>query len=182
MLFFEPAQMRWILGKFGILAEGLPLALQATASRHWPVVALIPLATILVGIWMALLQPSIERIVAGMAAGTIAITLMINLLIQPALAETLSPKQFAKQASERAGSQTIYSFGSLDYGFVFYSGRDVKFASVTNPPALIVGCEEEWPLMPAHFRAHYRVVLRSNPTDVDGTGRLLLLSRTDRSS
>lgn len=182
MLFFKPAQVCWVLGRFGIMAEDLPRALRASASGHWPSVVLIPLATTLVGAWMATSRPSIERIVAGITAGTVAITLMINLLIQPALAETLSPKQFAIQASQRAGSQTIYYFGSLDYGFVFYSGRDVKFASVTNPPALIVGSEEEWPLMPAHFRSQYHVALRSHPTEVDGTGRLLLLSRTDPSS
>jgi hypothetical protein len=43
-----------------------------------------------------------------------------------------------------------------------------------------VGSEEQWPLMPANFRSHYRMVLRSNPTELDGSGRLLLLVRTDR--
>jgi len=83
------------------------------------------------------------------------------------------------QAREHAGSRTIYYFGSLDYAFVFYSGRDVKFVSTHDLPELIVGFEEQWPLMPALFRAHYRLVLRSNPTELDGSGRLLLLQRSD---
>jgi hypothetical protein len=103
----------------------------------------------------------------------------VNLVIQPAIADTLSAKEFAIEARERAGSRIIDYFGSLDYGFIFYSQRDVRFVSVSAPPALIVGSEEQWPLMPAAFRAQYRTLLRSNPTELDGSGRLLLLGRTD---
>jgi hypothetical protein len=46
----------------------------------------------------------------------------------------------------------------------------------------MVGMVEQWPLMPADFRAHYRVVLRSNPTQLEDSGRLLLLCRDDVSS
>jgi hypothetical protein len=106
----------------------------------------------------------------------------VNLVVEPAIANTLSPKDFAIQAGERAGARTIYYFGSLDYAFVFYSRRDIKFISAHDHPELIVGSEEQWPLMPANFRLHYRVALRSNPTELDGSGRLLLLRRTDVSS
>jgi len=182
MLFYWPAPLGWMLALFGILVTELPLALRIAASEHWLAAILIPLAAIAAGACMLVLRYSIERIVAGIAAGTMAITLAVNLVIQPAIANTLSPKEFAMQVRERAGLRTVYYFGSLDYAFVFYSGRDVKFVSVDAPPELIVGSEEQWPLMPANFRAHYRIVLRSNPTELDGSGRLLLLRRTDASS
>ncbi|MBV8055594.1 MAG: glycosyltransferase family 39 protein [Deltaproteobacteria bacterium] len=182
MLFYWPAPLRWMLARFGILVMELPLALRTAASEHWLAMVLIPLTAIAIGASMLVSRPSIERMAAGIAAGTMAITLAVNLIIQPAIANTLSPKEFAMQASERAGLRTIYYFGSLDYAFVFYSGRDVKFASLNAPPELIVGSEEQWPLMPSNFRAHYRMVLRSNPTELDGSGRLLLLRRTDASS
>ncbi len=178
MLFFKPAPLRWTLARMGILVPELPLALRSAASAHWFAAVLIPLATILAGAWMVSSHPSIELIVEGTVSGTIAITLAINLVVQPAIAETLSLKRFAIQAEQDAGTATIYYFGSLDYGFVFYGGRDVKFVSVDQPPELIVGSEEQWPLMPADFRSQYRTVLRSNPTELDGSGRLLLLSRT----
>ena len=104
--------------------------------------------------------------------------LAVNLVIEPAIANTLSPKRFALQARQYMNDDSVYYFGSLDYGFIFYSGRDVKFISVNTPPESIVGSEEQWPLMPADFRRQYHVVLRSNPTELDGSGRLLLLRRT----
>ncbi|MBV8360813.1 MAG: hypothetical protein JO189_23185, partial [Deltaproteobacteria bacterium] len=182
MLFYRPAPLGWIFAQFGILVTELPAALRTAAGEHWLAIVLIPLAAIAAGACMLVSRPSIERIVAGITGGTIAIALAVNLVIEPAIANTLSPKEFAMQARERAGLRTIYYFGSLDYAFVFYSGRDVKYVSVDAPPELIVGSEEQWPLMPANFRAHYRVVLRSNPTELDGSGRLLLLRRTDASS
>jgi hypothetical protein len=178
MLFYWPAPLSWGLARFGILVAGLPPALRAAASGHWFVTALIPLATIAIGVCLIVMRPSIERIVAGIAASMVAITLAVNLVVQPAIANTLSPKEFAVQADKSAGLRTIYYFGSLDYAFVFYSRHDVKYVSVDKPPELIVGGEEQWPLMPAKFRAHYRVILRSNPTELDGSGRLLLLRRT----
>jgi len=182
ILFYWPAPLRWMLARFGILVTELPIALRTAASEHWLAMVVIPPATIILGACMLVSRPSIERIVAGIAAGTVAITLAVNLVIEPAIANTLSPKDFAIQAGERAGPRTIYYFGSLDYAFVFYSRRDVKFISAHDYPELIVGSEEQWPLMPANFRLHYRVALRGNPTELDGSGRLLLLRRTDASS
>jgi 4-amino-4-deoxy-L-arabinose transferase-like glycosyltransferase len=182
MLFYWPAPLRWMLARFGILVLELPRALRTGASEHWLATILIPLAAVAVGTCMLVSRPSIERIVAGVAAGTVAITLAVNLVIEPAIANTLTPKEFAMQVGQYAGSGAIYSFGSLDYAFVFYSGRDTIFVSAHDPPELMVGSEEQWPLMPANFRAHYRVVLRSNPTELDGSGRLLLLRRIDASS
>jgi 4-amino-4-deoxy-L-arabinose transferase-like glycosyltransferase len=179
MLFYWMPPLRWILARFSILVTGLPLALRSATSEQWPAIVLIPLATIVLGASMLVARPSIDRVVLGIAAGTVAITLAVNLVIQPAIADTLSAKNFAIEARERAGSRIIYYFGSLDYGFIFYSERDVRFVSVNALPALIVGSEEQWPLMPAGFRSHYRPLLRSNPTELDGSGRLLLLSRTD---
>ncbi|MBV8358201.1 MAG: glycosyltransferase family 39 protein, partial [Deltaproteobacteria bacterium] len=129
MLFYRPAPLAWILALFGILVTELPVALRIAAGEHWLAVVLIPLAAIAAGACMLVSRPSIERIVAGITAGAIAIALAVNLVIEPAIANTLSPKEFAMEAHERAGSRTIYYFGSLDYAFVFYSGRDVKYVS-----------------------------------------------------
>jgi hypothetical protein len=159
----------------------LPPALRIATAKHCLATVIIPLAAILAGAWMMASRPSLERVVAGIAAGTVAITLAINLIVEPAIATTLSLKDFAMQAVERAGSQrSIYYFGSLDYAFVFYSGRNMRPVATNDHPALIVGPEEQWPLMPQNFCADYRVVLRSNPTQLDGSGRLLLLAASER--
>jgi hypothetical protein len=178
MLYVGPDELRWVLARFGISAVQLPLALWNATREHWLATALIPLATIAIGANMLFRRGSVTRIVGGVAAGMLAMTLAVNLVIEPAIANTLSPKEFAARTSMLAKSQTIEYFGSLDYAFVFYSGRNVKFVSTRDAPALVAGLEEQWPLMPAAFRADYRVVLRSNPTDLDGSGRMLLLQRT----
>jgi 4-amino-4-deoxy-L-arabinose transferase-like glycosyltransferase len=178
MLFDAAGTVRWILVQFGILVTELPLALRSAASEHWLAVVLIPLTSIGVGIWMLSSRPGLEPVVGGIAVGAIAMKLAVNLVIEPAIANTLSPKRFALQARQYMNDESVYYFGSLDYGFIFYSGRDVKFISVNTPLESIVGSEEQWPLMPADFRRQYHVVLRSNPTDLDGSGRLLLLRRT----
>jgi hypothetical protein len=182
MLFFWPEPLRWVLARFGILVTELPLTLRTAASEHWLATLLIPVATIAVGACMLVSRPSMNRMVAGIAAGMVAVTLAANLVIEPAIANTLSLREFAVRARELGGSRTIYYFGSLDYAFVFYSGRDVKFVSVDDPPDLIVGSEEQCLLMPANFCARYRALLRSNPTELDGSGRLLLLRRTSTPS
>jgi hypothetical protein len=180
MLFFWPQPLGWIIARFGILVTELSPALHAAAREHWLATVLIPLTTVTLGAWMlASRRPWMERIVGGIAGEMVAITLAVNLIVEPAIANTLSPKEFALDATERAGARIIYGFGSLDYAYVFYSGRDARFVSVDDPPELITGSEEQWPLMPESFRGRYRAMLRSNPTESDGSGRLLLLRRAD---
>ncbi|HJU10175.1 MAG TPA: glycosyltransferase family 39 protein [Candidatus Binataceae bacterium] len=178
MLFYWLLPIRWMLARLGILVAELPEALRATAAHHWLAVGLILLTAIAAGAWMLLSRPGIDRIILGVAAGMIAITLAVNVIIEPATADTLSSKEFAAEVRQRAGAQPVYYFGSLDYGYIFYSGSDVRFVSVDHPPALLVGSEEQWRLMPTNFRRRYQVLLRSNPTELDGSGQLILLGRT----
>ncbi len=181
-LYFWPAALRWVLACFDVLAAEFTAALRSSTSENWLATVLIPLATIAVGARMLSSRASMSRIVEGMAAGMLAITLAVHLVIEPAIANALSLKEFAAHTQALAGSRTVSYFGSLDYAFVFYSGHDVKFVPAHNAPELIVGPEEQWPLMPADFRARYGVLLRSNPTELDGSGRMLLLRRHDASS
>jgi 4-amino-4-deoxy-L-arabinose transferase-like glycosyltransferase len=191
MLYLRPATMQWILAQFGILVTGLPLALTDAVSKNWFATVMITCGAIAAGGYLVRLpRPAIEgpppqlpslagKLLAGTVAGTIAIALSINLVIEPAIARTLSPKQFSRQADNLAESLPLYWFGSLDYAFVFYSGRDVKLVGRRDKPALMVGREEEWRLLPPDLRTGYKVVLTSNPTDLDNSGRLILLKRHD---
>lgn len=177
LLFYSAVAARWTLAQFGVLVAGLPHALRSAASEHWLAAVLIPLTSMGAGLWMLSSRLWLEPIIAGIAVGAIAMKMAINLVVEPAIANTLSPKAFAMEARQYLDAPSVYYFGSLDYGFVFYSGKNIKFISVSDPPELIVGSEEQWPLMPANFRSQYRVMLLSNPTELDGSGRLLLLGR-----
>jgi 4-amino-4-deoxy-L-arabinose transferase-like glycosyltransferase len=182
VLFYWPTLLQRMLALWGILLAKLPSELQIAVNTARLATLLIPAVTIAIGVAMLISRTSMGRLVAGIVAGTTAITLAVNLVIQPALAATLSTKDFAIETGKSAGGSAINCFGSVDYGFVFYSGHDVKLVDAREFPGLIVGPEEEWPLMPSKFRAHYRTIWRSNPTDVDGTGRLVLLRRNDAPS
>jgi len=177
LLYQRPAALRWLLGELDILAAGFLPAMRACVSQKWAISSAVPLAAIVLGSELILLRPSVSRLIGGAVAGVLAITLAINLVVEPAIADTLSPKQFAERAEALAGSTSIYYFGSLDYAFVFYSRRDVKFVGRHDAPGLIVGREEQWPLLPADVRARYSLLQRSNPTELDGSGRLLLLRK-----
>jgi 4-amino-4-deoxy-L-arabinose transferase-like glycosyltransferase len=180
-LYLSPTSLRWVLARFDILVAGLPPALRDTTSEHWLATISLPFAA--AGIGIALLRrASLTYLVGGTASAMLAIMLAIHLVIEPAIANTLSPRDFAVRTAEFAKSQGMEYFGSLDYAFVFYSKRDVKYVSIHDTPAFVVGLEEQWHLVPAAFRANYDVVLRSDPTDLDNSGRMVLLRRVGTGS
>jgi hypothetical protein len=77
-----------------------------------------------------------------------------------------------------ANGAPIGYFGSLDYGFAFYSGRNIAFITSRDSTFDYVVCSEnDYRLMWPAMRARFAVVLRSNPTDFDGSGQMLLLKR-----
>ena len=98
--------------------------------------------------------------------------LAIKLIVEPAIAQTLGLKQFAADARKIAGHDAVGYFGNLDYDFAFYNGRDLRLTSPADPaaPALIVSPEDDWKLVAPRWSDNYAVVLRSNPTDLDGSG------------
>ncbi|HKV56298.1 MAG TPA: glycosyltransferase family 39 protein [Candidatus Binataceae bacterium] len=181
MLYRSPASFFWVLARFDILAAEFPPCLRACLNAHPIATATIPLIIAALGIWMLASRASIPRMTAGIAAGMMSLTLAANLVVEPSIANTLSLKQFARRTESVASGQAVGYVGGIDYAFAFYSGRNLKLVSPRDPepPALIVSPEEQWSLMPPNFRAHYATILRSNPTDLDGTGRMLLLKRSE---
>jgi 4-amino-4-deoxy-L-arabinose transferase-like glycosyltransferase len=181
MLFWWPARFERLMAHFGILVPSLPSALLACAREHRVATAVLPSVAFGVGVWLLSSRVVMDNIVVGLIAGMTVIALAVNLVIEPAIADTLSLKEFASQTRIIAGSATVGYFGSLDYAFAFYSGRNIQFVSAHERalPGMIVGPEEQWPLMPPSFRSHYHVILCSNPTELDGSGQLLLLRASD---
>jgi 4-amino-4-deoxy-L-arabinose transferase-like glycosyltransferase len=179
LLHVSPTSILGILSLFGILATELPAALESATGDYRILSLLVPAATSAIGVYLLFSRPLVEKMIAGIAAGFVCIALAVNLVVEPAIAETLSLKDFAIQAMNIAGARPVGYFGSLDYAFAFYSGRNVILTSPldSNAPDLMVTAEDGWNLAGAKLRARYAIVLRSNPTELDGTGRLLLLKR-----
>jgi hypothetical protein len=119
-----------------------------------------------------------ENIFSAITGGFVTIVLAVNLVVEPAIANTLTLKGFAAATMEIADGKPIGYWGSLDYDFAFYSGRNIQF--VTKPDSqfdYVVTSEDDYKLMWPAIRARYETVLRSGPTDFNGTGQMLLLRR-----
>jgi 4-amino-4-deoxy-L-arabinose transferase-like glycosyltransferase len=175
-----PAPIHGILALCGIRAPGMIPALISAADGFRVLSIVIPIATATIGIYLMLSSPQAENMTFGIAAGSICIALAVNLVVEPAIANTTSVKDFAEQTMRTAGGSQVGYFGSLDYGFAFYSGRNIRFLSPrdADPPEFVVTPEDYLKLMPAAQRGRYTIILRSNPTNLDGTSPLLLLERS----
>jgi hypothetical protein len=93
----------------------------------------------------------------------------------------MSLKSFATETVKIVGTHSLGYFGSLDYAFAFYSGRDIHYVTgrEPDPPDYIVSTDDGDKLMPPAMRQRYSVVIESGPTDLDNTGQMFLLKRTN---
>jgi hypothetical protein len=175
----SPALVREMLRPFGILVPEFADNLRAAAESWWFASLLIPLVTVAVGAYLWRSRPRTETLVAGVFVAMTCVALATNLVVEPAMATTTALKQFASDARKITEDRSVGYFGNLDYDFAFYNGRDLTLTTPLDPsgPALMVSPEDDWKLVPPKLSVNYRVLLRSNPSDLDGSGRMLLLER-----
>jgi len=178
LLYVAPSAIHWILFQCEILLNQLPAALVISAHQNRLLSIVLPLAAAAAGIYLLRVQPRMEKVFFAITAGFVAIVLAVNLVVEPAVANTLSLKPFALATMKLAGASPVGYWGSLDYDFAFYSGRNIQF--VTKPDTqmdFVVSSEDDFKLMWPVTRARYQVIMRSGPTDFDGTGEMVLLKR-----
>jgi 4-amino-4-deoxy-L-arabinose transferase-like glycosyltransferase len=178
LLYNLPSAIQWLLARCGIALDQLPAALRTSAHERGLLTIVLPLAAAAAGIYLLRVRPRIENVFFASAAGFVAIVLAVNLVVEPAVADTLTLKGFANATMKIAGANPVGYWGSLDYDFAFYSGRNIQF--VTKPGAqidFVVSSEDDYKLMPPAMRANYEIILHSGPTDFNGTGRMMLLKR-----
>jgi 4-amino-4-deoxy-L-arabinose transferase-like glycosyltransferase len=183
ILYATPAAIQWVLAQCGILLDQLPTALRDRAHQHSLLSIVLPLTAATAGIRLLRMQPRIENVFCAITTGFVAIVLSVNLVVEPAVANTLTLKGFAITTMKMVDNETLGYWGSLDYDFAFYSGRNIQF--VTKPDTqidYIVSTEDDYKLMWPATRARYETVMRSNPTDFDGTGQMILLRRIGTST
>ena len=178
LLYSAPSAIQWMLTQCGIVLDQLPAALRTSARARGLLSIVLPLAAAAAGIYLLRARPRIENVFFASAAGFVAIVLAVNLVVEPAVANTLTLKGFAAATMKIAGPSPVGYWGSLDYDFAFYSGRNIQF--VAKPEAqfdFVVSSEDDYKLMWPSMRARYETIVRSGPTDFDGTGQMILLRR-----
>jgi 4-amino-4-deoxy-L-arabinose transferase-like glycosyltransferase len=180
LLYFSPPSIQWVLAQCGILLDQLPAALHASVQERGVVSVVLPLAATAIGIYLLRARPRAENVFFAITGGFVATVLAVNLVVEPAVANTLTLKGFAAATMKTSNGQPIGYWGSLDYDFAFYSGRNIQF--VTKPDLqfdYVVSSEDDYKLMWPAMRARYKSLLRSGPTDFNGTGQMILLQRID---
>jgi len=143
-----------------------------------PLIVIAALAAI--GIFLLRSRPSLEATVLATAAGVACLTLAANVFVVPAIADALTLKSFTRDAIATIDGHSVAYLGALNYDFAFYSGRIIPIA--TNAEAAtsdyLLMWADTYPLLSPTARSNYPIVLRSGPTDLDGSGGMLLLKRT----
>ncbi len=106
--------------------------------------------------------------------------LAANTVVVPAIANTLSLKNFTGEVVKTVDDHPIGYLLDMDYDVAFYSQRTIPIVLPKDPDKLdyLVCWENIWQRYPADARAQYQVITTSNPTELDGSGRMLLLKKT----
>lgn len=177
-LYLAPAGLLWILARCAILLDRLPANLRLELHRWLPVALAIPPIVASVGLWLIRTRATVAKLVFATAGGFVAITLAVNLVVEPAVSDTLTLRGFAARAVAIAGAEPIGYIGGINYGFAFYSGRNLRLVTTRATPYQYVVCPEYgFRLLGPRTRAAYTRVAVSNPIAFDGAGRILLLRR-----
>ena len=177
VLVFSPRAGAAILGWCGILTAALADQLRMALGAH-PIVAIAVLIALAASGAVALrADPAVNRLCGAIAIAMIAITLAVNLYVVPAIARTLTLKDFTTEVAWTVGDSSLGYMGALDYDFAYYSRRTIPVVSIWGGPLpeYLVGWREAFDALPAQVRARFKVVLTSNPTELDGSGGMLLL-------
>ena len=67
----------------------------------------------------------------------------------------------------------------MDYDIAFYSRRTLPIVLFkdTDKFDYLLCWENIWKQGPANVQAEYQIIMTSNPTELDGSGRMLLLKK-----
>lgn len=177
-LHLSPSSIGFVLARFGVRATTFLPALIGRVHLLLPLIVVAALAAI--GIFLLRSRPSLEATVLATAAGVACLTLAANVFVVPAIADALTLKSFTRDAIATIDGHSVAYLGALNYDFAFYSGRIIPIA--TNAEAAtsdyLLMWADTYPLLSPTARSNYPIVLRSGPTDLDGSGGMLLLKRT----
>jgi 4-amino-4-deoxy-L-arabinose transferase-like glycosyltransferase len=177
VLKLSPSVLGYWLGVCGIRAPGFMPAL--IARTHTALAILILAVAASVGLYLLRLRPQLEEIVIAATAGSACLTLVASLFVVPAIADTLSLKHFSRDAMRIVDGSTVAYLGALNYDVAFYSARTIPIvpAPDKDAPEYLLTWAGNYTLIPADVRGNLPIVLKSGPTELNGSGGMLLLKR-----
>jgi len=179
MLWLWPSAIASIFGTFGVTELAFTHAMRAIAFASPALSIAIPLAAMALGVYLLRSSKAAHKMTLGIAAGMGLLALAANTIIVPAIAKTLSLKNFAADVLKAVDDHSLGYLLDMDYDVAFYSRRTVPIVLFKDAEKLdyLLCWENIWAQQPANARAQYQVILTSNPTELDGSGRMLLLKK-----
>jgi 4-amino-4-deoxy-L-arabinose transferase-like glycosyltransferase len=177
MLAFAPHALQLLLRAVAIDDYDLVPQLELAAAAR-PFVAMgLGIAMIAIGVLVIRGRQGVERLCLAITGGTVCLALAANLFVVPALANALTLEPFTHEAMEIVGTSTVGYMGALNYDVAYYSRRDLPVVSIWSGPRpdFLIAWREEFMRLPPSVREQFRAVLLSHPTELDGTGGMVLL-------
>ena len=177
LLAFAPHALELALKNLSITNYDFVPQLQLAAAAHPFVATGLAIAMIAIGGFAMRGRQSAEGLCVTATGGTVCLALAANLFVVPALANTLTLKPFTYEAMNLIGTHSVGYMGALNYDVAYYSERNLPVVSIWSGPRpdYLIAWREEFLRLPPSTRAEFRAVLVSHPTELDGTGRMVLL-------
>jgi hypothetical protein len=177
LLAFAPHALELILKNLVITNYDFVPQLELAAAAH-PFVGMgLGIAMIALGVFAIRGRQSAERLCVTVTGGMICISLAANMFVVPALANALTLETFTHEAMNLVGTRTAGYMGALNYDVAYYSGRNLPVVSIWSGPRpdFLIAWREEFLRLPPATREQFRAVLLSHPTELDGSGGMVLL-------
>jgi 4-amino-4-deoxy-L-arabinose transferase-like glycosyltransferase len=177
LLAFAPHVLGVVLRNLIIANFDFVPQLELAAAAH-PVIAIgLAIAMIAIGVLAIRGRLSAESLCVTTTGGIVCLALAANLFVVPALANTLTLKPFTYAAMNIIGTHSVGYMGALNYDVAYYSERNLPVVSIWSGPRpdFLIAWREEFLRLPPSTRVQFRAVLLSHPTELDGSGGMVLL-------
>jgi len=177
MLAFAPHALELVLKNLVITDYDFVPQLELAAAAHPFVGMALGVAMIAIGVFAIRGRQGAERLCVTLTGGMVCLALAANLFVVPALANALTLEPFTSEAMNIVGTRSVGYMGALNYDVAYYGERNLPVVSIWSGPRpdFLIAWREEFLRLPPAMRAQFRAVLLSHPTEVDGSGGMVLL-------
>jgi hypothetical protein len=177
LLAFAPHALELVLKTFVITNYDFVPQLELAAAAHPFVGMALGVAMIAIGVLAVRSRQSAERLCMVLTGAMACLALAANLFVVPALANSLTLEPFTHEAMNIVGTHSVGYMGALNYDVAFYSERNLPVVSIWSGPRpdYLIAWREEFLRLPPSMREQFRAVLLSHPTELDGSGGMVLL-------
>ncbi|HLH75949.1 MAG TPA: glycosyltransferase family 39 protein [Candidatus Binataceae bacterium] len=175
---WHPAAAGAMLNRTTIAVPGLATDVAAHCAQ-WPWLSgLLCTLALACGVAMFVRRAPLATSALAVVALTSLIVLS-HLVFMPAISGRLTLRSFTNHAMALVGDHSVAYLDGLNYEIAFYSRRPIAVigAPLAHWPDYVVVGARSYRLHHRADLAHYSVVLRSGPTELNGHGAMLLMAR-----